>query len=64
MPTQGDNIGAIDTTFSAEIIADSNSGWLCVQMPGSAEILRDGQGGEGRRHGRWSPVCRVHAAGG
>lgn len=43
MPTQGDNIGAIDTTFSAEIIADSNSGWLCVQMPGSAEFFGTGK---------------------
>jgi hypothetical protein len=33
----------IDVTFSAEVIADSNSGWLCVQLPGSAQILGTGQ---------------------
>ncbi|WP_168627566.1 DUF1905 domain-containing protein [Cryobacterium sp. BB307] len=33
----------IDVTFSAEVIADSNSGWLCVQLPDSAEIFGTGK---------------------
>ena len=33
----------IDTTFTAEIIPDSNSGWPCVQMPGSAEFFGTGK---------------------
>lgn len=34
---------ALDITFSAQIIADNNSGWLCVQMPGSAEAFGTGK---------------------
>ncbi len=34
---------ALDMTFSAQIIADNNSGWLCVQMPGSAEVFGTGK---------------------
>jgi hypothetical protein len=33
----------IDVTFTAPIIADSNSGWLCVQMPNSAEFFGTGK---------------------
>lgn len=33
----------IDTTFTATIIADSNSGWPCVQMPGSGEFFGTGK---------------------
>ncbi|WP_167136610.1 DUF1905 domain-containing protein [Diaminobutyricimonas sp. TR449] len=33
----------IDVTFTAQIIADSNSGWLCVQMPDSAEFFGTGR---------------------
>ena len=32
----------LDITFTAEVIAESNSGWLCVQMPGSARVLGTG----------------------
>ncbi|MEC5180238.1 DUF1905 domain-containing protein [Arthrobacter sp. CG_A4] len=33
----------IDTTFSANVITDGNSGWLCVQMPDSAEFFGTGK---------------------
>lgn len=33
----------IDTTFTATIIADSNSGWPCVQMPGSGDYFGTGK---------------------
>ncbi len=33
----------IDATFTAEVIADSNSGWPCVQMPDSAEFFGTGK---------------------
>lgn len=33
----------IDVTFTAEVVPDSNSGWLCVQMPGSAEFFGTGR---------------------
>jgi hypothetical protein len=33
----------IDTTFTATIIPDSNSGWPCVQMPGSGEFFGTGK---------------------
>ncbi|MBA0125318.1 DUF1905 domain-containing protein [Haloechinothrix sp. YIM 98757] len=29
----------IDTTFTATIIEDDNSGWPCVQMPGSGDYF-------------------------
>ncbi len=34
---------ALDIAFAAPIIADNNSGWLCVQMPGSAEVFGTGK---------------------
>lgn len=33
----------IDSTFTATIVADSNSGWPCVQMPHSAEFFGTGK---------------------
>lgn len=33
----------IDYTFTATVIADSNSGWPCVQMPGSGEFFGTGK---------------------
>lgn len=33
----------IDLSFTAEVIADPNSGWLCVQMPNSAELFGTGK---------------------
>lgn len=33
----------IDTRFRATMIADSNSGWPCVQMPGSADFFGTGK---------------------
>lgn len=33
----------INVTFAATVIADSNSGWLCVQMPDSAEFFGTGK---------------------
>ncbi|WP_230855193.1 DUF1905 domain-containing protein [Arthrobacter terrae] len=33
----------IDVTFEATVIADSNSGWLCVQMPDYAEFFGTGK---------------------
>ncbi|MBB5079060.1 DUF1905 domain-containing protein [Nonomuraea endophytica] len=33
----------IDTTFTAPVVADSNSGWPCVQMPGSAGFFGTGK---------------------
>lgn len=34
---------AIDVTFTATVICDANSGWLCVQMPNSAEFFGTGR---------------------
>lgn len=33
----------VDVTFTAEVIPDSNSGWPCVQMPGSAAFFGTGK---------------------
>lgn len=33
----------IDVTFTASVIADSNSGWPCVQMPDSAAFFGTGK---------------------
>jgi len=33
----------IDVTFTATVIADSNSGWPCVQMPDSAAFFGTGK---------------------
>lgn len=33
----------IDVAFTATIIADSNSGWACVQMPNSATFFGSGK---------------------
>lgn len=33
----------IDVIFTATIIADSNSGWPCVQMPNSARFFGTGK---------------------
>ncbi|MET9246231.1 DUF1905 domain-containing protein [Nonomuraea sp. NPDC003709] len=33
----------IDVTFTASIVADSNSGWPCVQMSGSADFFGTGK---------------------
>ena len=33
----------INCVFAATIISDANSGWLCVQMPGSAEFFGTGK---------------------
>lgn len=33
----------LDVTFTATVIADSNSGWPCVQMPDSAEFFGTGK---------------------
>lgn len=33
----------IDVTFTATLIADSNSGWPCVRMPDSAEFFGTGK---------------------
>ena len=41
--TDTPSVPALDITFSAQIIADNNSGWLCVQMPGSAEAFGTGK---------------------
>ncbi|ALG11145.1 DUF1905 domain-containing protein [Kibdelosporangium phytohabitans] len=32
----------LDKTFTAAIVADANSNWPCVQMPGSAEFFGTG----------------------
>lgn len=34
---------SIDVTFTATVISDINSGWLCVQMPNSAEFFGTGR---------------------
>ena len=33
----------IDATFRANVFADANSGWPCVQMPDSAEFFGTGK---------------------
>lgn len=33
----------LDVTFTATVIADSNSGWPCVQMPDSADFFGTGK---------------------
>ena len=33
----------ISCAFAATIISDANSGWLCVQMPGSAAFFGTGK---------------------
>ena len=33
----------LDVTFTAAVIADSNSGWPCVQMPDSADFFGTGK---------------------
>ncbi|SEH01490.1 protein of unknown function [Nonomuraea solani] len=33
----------IDTTFTTAIVPDSNSGWPCVRMPGSAGFFGTGK---------------------
>lgn len=33
----------LDLSFRAEITRDKNSGWPCVQMPNSAELLGTGK---------------------
>lgn len=43
MTSKNESAQAIDTTFRATLIADSNSGWPCVQMPGSAEFFGTGK---------------------
>lgn len=40
MTTPGSQLSeAIDVHFTATLVPDSNSGWPCVRIPGSAEIL-------------------------
>lgn len=34
---------ALDRTFTAPIVADTNSNWPCVRMPGSAEFFGTGK---------------------
>lgn len=41
--TETPSFPALDITFSAQTIADNNSGWSCVQMPGSAEVFGTGK---------------------
>jgi len=43
MPEQHDDTQSTGARFAAPIIADSNSGWLCVQMPGSATYFGTGK---------------------
>lgn len=43
MSTTSKSTQVIDCAFVATIIADSNSGWACVQMPGSAEFFGTGK---------------------
>ncbi|MGI8482861.1 MAG: DUF1905 domain-containing protein [Thermomicrobiales bacterium] len=43
MSTNGKSAQAIDFAFVATIISDSNSGWACVQMRGSAEFFGTGK---------------------
>ncbi|MEV4893487.1 DUF1905 domain-containing protein [Nonomuraea sp. NPDC055795] len=33
----------LDAAFTAPVVADSNSGWPCVRMPGSAGLLGTGK---------------------
>ena len=33
----------IDVTFTTMVVADDNSGWLCVRMEGSAEVFGTGK---------------------
>ena len=43
MTTPAGSGQTIDVTFTATVIADSNSGWLCVQMPDSAAFFGTGK---------------------
>lgn len=43
MTTAGGPGQALDATFTARIIADSNSGWPCVQMADSATFFGTGK---------------------
>lgn len=43
MPNTNKTTRPIDATFRANVIADSNSGWPCVQMPDSAEFFGAGK---------------------
>lgn len=43
MPNTNKTTRPIDATFRANVIADSNSGWPCVQMPDSAEFFGTGK---------------------
>ncbi|TMR89042.1 DUF1905 domain-containing protein [Nonomuraea basaltis] len=43
MADTGRTTREIDATFTASIVPDSNSGWPCVQMPGSADFFGTGK---------------------
>ncbi|MBF4461053.1 MULTISPECIES: DUF1905 domain-containing protein [unclassified Rathayibacter] len=43
MPDDDANSQSKEARFSAPIIADSNSGWLSVHMPGSADYFGTGK---------------------
>lgn len=43
MPNMDKTTEPIDITFQTTVIADSNSGWACVQMPESAKFFGSGK---------------------
>ena len=43
MPNTNKTRQPVDTTFRANVVADANSGWLCVQLPDSAEFFGTGK---------------------
>jgi hypothetical protein len=43
MPSTNKAAQSIDIIFRAMVIADTNSGWPCVQMPESAEFFGTGR---------------------
>ncbi|MEK8228665.1 hypothetical protein NKG05_25660 [Oerskovia sp. M15] len=51
---------ALDVTFTSTIIADSNSGWPCVQMPDSANFF--GTGKAVKIGAPWMDTLRSHHA--
>jgi Domain of unknown function (DUF1905) len=39
VPTAPKDPETIDSTFTAEIVRENNSGWICVVMPGSGDFF-------------------------
>jgi hypothetical protein len=61
MPSTNKAAQSIDIIFRAMVIADTNSGWPCVQMPESAEFFGTGRsvkvGGTVDGHAMRQPCC-------